>query len=72
MVEQLGDSVLCRHEDPNNYYNEVPIGRWSVLRVLFNGERRFEVEDQTITPAVKQAPKADSLTYFNEFTIIRH
>ena len=60
----------------------VPKGRWNVLRVLFrdslftvflNGERLFETEDQTFKQAGKAGlwTKADSLTYFDEFTIVK-
>jgi hypothetical protein len=60
----------------------VPMGRWNVLRVLFrdslftvflNGERLFETEDRTFNQPGKTGlwTKADSLTYFDEFTIIK-
>jgi hypothetical protein len=60
--------------------HEVPNGRWNILRVLFrdslftvflNGERLFEAEDQTFRQAGKTGlwTKADSLTYFAEFTV---
>jgi hypothetical protein len=63
--------------------HEVPSERWNVLRVVFkdslftiffNGKRLFDVEDQTFTQAGKTGlwTKADSLTYFNEFTIVKH
>jgi hypothetical protein len=61
---------------------EVPSGRWSTLRVLFkdnlftvffNGERLFDTEDQTFSEAGKVGlwTKADSLTYFADFTFIK-
>jgi hypothetical protein len=61
---------------------EVPSGRWSILRVVFkdnlftvfmNGERLFDAEDQTFTEAGKVGlwTKADSLTYFADFTFIK-
>jgi hypothetical protein len=63
--------------------HEVSSDRWNVLRVVFkenlftvffNEERLFEVEDQTFTQAGKTGlwTKADSLTYFNEFTVVKH
>jgi hypothetical protein len=62
--------------------HEVPSARWSTLRVVFmgnwftvflNGERLFETEDQTFTGAGKVGlwTKADSLTYFTDFTFIK-
>src|SRR5215475_8200914 len=62
--------------------HEVPTARWSTLRVVFkdnvfivflNGERLFEAEDQTFTGAGKVGlwTKADSLTYFADFTFIK-
>jgi hypothetical protein len=62
--------------------HEVPSGRWSTLRVVFkenlftvflNGERLFDTEDQTFTEAGKVGlwTKADSLTYFADFTYIK-
>jgi hypothetical protein len=62
--------------------HEVPSGRWSTLRVVFkdnlftvflNGERLFDTEDQTFSEAGKVGlwTKADSLTYFADFTFIK-
>jgi hypothetical protein len=62
--------------------HEVPSARWSTLRVVFknslftvflNGERLFETEDQTFTEAGKVGlwTKADSLTYFADFTFVK-
>ena len=62
--------------------HEVPSARWSTLRVTFkdslftvflNGERLFEVEDQTLRDAGKVGlwTKADSLTYFAAFAFIK-
>ena len=62
--------------------HEVPGGRWNVLKVIFrdslftvvfNGEQLFQVEDQTFRSAGKAGlwTKADSQTYFNEFTIVK-
>jgi hypothetical protein len=58
----------------------IPVGRWNTLRVTFrgstfavflNGERLFETEDHTFTKAGKTGlwTKADSVTYFAEFTV---
>ena len=63
--------------------HEVPSGRWNTLRVVFrdnvftvffNGERLFDIEDQTFNEAGKVGlwTKADSLTYFADFTFIKH
>jgi len=43
----------------------------SLFTVFMNGERLFETEDQTFKQAGKAGlwTKADSLTYFDEFTI---
>jgi hypothetical protein len=62
--------------------HEVPSGRWNVLKVackdnvftvFFNGEQLFQVEDQTFRGVGKTGlwTKADSQTYFNEFTIVK-
>lgn len=59
---------------------EVPAGRWSALKVVvegarftvfFDGERLFEVEDETFTGAggVGLWTKADSVTYFDDFEV---
>jgi hypothetical protein len=59
---------------------DIPKARWNTLRVTFtgtlftvflNGERLFETDDRTFTTAGKTGlwTKADSLTYFDEFTI---
>src|SRR6266581_2713786 len=60
----------------------IPRGRWNILRVSFkdslftvflNGERLFETQDKTFKQAGKAGlwTKADSLTYFDEFTIVK-
>lgn len=62
--------------------HEVPSGGWNTLRVVFkdnlftvffNGERLFDTEDQTFSEAGKVGlwTKADSLTYFADFTFIK-
>ena len=59
----------------------IPGGQWNVLRIAFkdssftvflNGDRLFETEDRTFTKAGKTGlwTKADSVTYFDEFTVI--
>ena len=61
--------------------HEIPRGRWNTLGIEFqgssfvvflNGERLFETEDQTFTKAGKTGlwTKADSVTYFDEFTVV--
>ncbi len=61
---------------------EIPSGRWSTLRVVFrgslftvflNGERLFDIEDQTFSEPGRVGlwTKADSLTYFADFSFIR-
>jgi hypothetical protein len=44
----------------------------SVFTVFFKGERLFEAEDQAFRQAGKTGlwTKADSVTYFSEFTIV--
>jgi hypothetical protein len=59
--------------------HEVPSSRWNTLRVVFkqslftvffDGDRLFEAEDQTFKDAGKVGlwTKADSVTYFADFT----
>lgn len=59
---------------------EVPKGRWNTLRVVFkddlfavflNGDRLFEIEDRTFTKGGRAGlwTKADSVTYFDEFSV---
>jgi hypothetical protein len=59
---------------------EVPSGRWSALKVvfqgpsftvLFDGEKLFEVEDRTFTGAGRVGlwTKADSVTFFDDFEV---
>lgn len=61
----------------------IPSLRWNTLRVVFNeslftvflnGERLFEAEDQTFRDAGKVGlwTKADSVTYFADFTFEKH
>jgi hypothetical protein len=63
--------------------HEVPAARWNTLRVTFkdslftvflNGDRLFEVEDQTFKEAGKTGlwTKADSLTYYGDFTLTKY
>ena len=60
--------------------HHIPRGQWCVLRITFkdtffsvslNGERLFDTEDQTFTAAGKTGlwTKADSVTYFDDFTV---
>jgi hypothetical protein len=59
---------------------QIPRGQWNTLRVAFkrdlfivflNGERLFEASDRTFAEAGKTGlwTKADSITYFDEFTV---
>jgi hypothetical protein len=61
--------------------HQIPRGQWNSLRVLFNGssfavflnqERLFEADDRTFAQAGKAGlwTKADSVTYFDEFTVL--
>jgi hypothetical protein len=61
--------------------HDIPRGRWNTLKIEFqggsfivflNGERLFETEDQTFMKAGKTGlwTKADSVTYFDEFTVV--
>lgn len=63
--------------------HEIPSLRWNTLRVVFNeslftvllnGDRLFDVEDQTFKDAGKVGlwTKADSVTYFADFTFVKH
>jgi hypothetical protein len=60
--------------------HDIAGGRWNTLKIEFqassfivflNGERLFETEDQTFMKAGKTGlwTKADSMTYFDEFTV---
>jgi hypothetical protein len=61
--------------------HRIPRGQWNSLKVMFkdssflaffNGERLFEAHDRTFTQAGKTGlwTKADSVTYFDEFTVL--
>jgi hypothetical protein len=63
--------------------HEIASQRWNTLRVVFdeslftvflNGERLFDVEDHTFREAGKVGlwTKADSVTYFADFTFLKH
>jgi hypothetical protein len=65
----------------NGVKHKIPKGQRNTLRVAFkdssftvflNGERIFETEDRTFTQPGKTGlwTKADSVTYFDEFTIV--
>ena len=60
--------------------HEVPKGKWNNLGIVFNGaqfvvyfngEQVFETEDQTFEKAGKVGlwTKADSVTYFDDFSV---
>ena len=61
--------------------HHIPRLQWNTLKIEFqgnsfivflNGERLFEAEDQTFTKSGKTGlwTKADSVTYFDEFTVV--
>ena len=63
--------------------HEIPRRQWNTLKVAFkdssftiflNNERLFETEDRTFTKAGKTGlwTKADSVTYFSDFTVVKH
>ena len=60
--------------------HQIPRGQWNTLKIVFkdsaftvffNHERLFETDDQTFVQAGKTGlwTKADSITYFNQFTV---
>jgi hypothetical protein len=62
--------------------HQIPSGRWNTLRVVFkdnvytvflNGESLFQAEDQTFKQAGKTGlwTKADSVTYFADFAVVK-
>ena len=62
--------------------HDIPSGRWNTLRIVFkdslftvflNGDRLFDAEDGTFSQAGKTGlwTKADSLTYFADFTVLK-
>jgi len=77
-------SLAPKGTPPNTYgvKHPVPSGVWSTLGVCFqgnlftvsfNGQKLFEVEDSTFTEAGKVGlwTKADSVTYFDDFHVVR-
>lgn len=82
-VEGGKRTSLAPKGTPANTYgvdHEVPGGRWSSLRVVFegplftvffDGEKLFDVEDKTFTAAgsVGLWTKADSVTHFDDFQV---
>jgi hypothetical protein len=63
--------------------SQVPSGQWGTLRlvangslfeVYHNGSKLYEVEDTTFTQAGKVGvwTKADSVTYFDDLTVVTH
>jgi hypothetical protein len=62
--------------------HEIPSGRWNTLRVVFkenlftvflNGDRLFDAEDQTFNKPGNTGlwTKADSVTHFADFTVVK-
>jgi hypothetical protein len=82
-VEEGKRTSLAPRGTPAGTYGvdrEVPSGRWSALKVvfegpsftvLFDGEKLFEVEDRTFTGAGRVGlwTKADSVTFFDDFEV---
>jgi hypothetical protein len=82
-VENSKRISLAPKGTPANTYgvkHPVPSGKWSTLKVTFqgnlftvymDGQKLFEVEDSTFTDAGKVGlwTKADSVTYFDDFEI---
>jgi hypothetical protein len=65
-------SYGVKHDTPRGKWNTLGIDfRGSSFVVFFNGERLFETEDQTFRKPGKAGlwTKADSVTYFDEFTV---
>jgi len=65
-------SYGVRHEIPSRHWNMLKVAFEDNLFVVsFNGERLFETEDGTFKAAGKTGlwTKADSVTYFGEFTV---
>jgi hypothetical protein len=66
-------SYGVRHDIPRGQWNNLKIDfhRGSFV-VFFNSEKLFEAEDQTFAEPGKTGlwTKADSVTYFDEFTVI--
>jgi hypothetical protein len=65
-------SYGVKHEIPGRQWNTLKVAfQGSSFVVSYNGERLFETEDRTFTKAGKTGlwTKADSVTYFNEFTV---
>lgn len=63
--------------------HDIPSGKWQTLRMVFqdhlftvflNGSRLFQAEDGTFNEAGKVGlwTKADSVTYFADFTVAKH
>jgi len=65
-------SYGVKHQIPRGQWNTLKIAfKDSAFTVYFNGERLFETDDQTFVQAGKTGlwTKADSITYFNQFTV---
>jgi hypothetical protein len=65
-------SYGVKHEIPRRQWNNLKVAfQGSSFVVSYNGERLFETEDRTFTKAGKAGlwTKADSVTYFDEFTV---
>jgi hypothetical protein len=61
-----------KHEIPKGQWNKLRIGfKDALFSVFFNGEQLFEVEDRTFNKSGKVGlwTKADSVTYFDDFSV---
>jgi hypothetical protein len=66
-------SYGVRHDIPRDHWNTLRIDfHGGSFVVFFNSEKLFEAEDQTFAESGKTGlwTKADSVTYFDEFTVI--
>jgi hypothetical protein len=64
-----------KHEVPARKWNRLRVDfRGSSVIVFFNDERVFEAEDNTFLSSGKAGlwTKADSITYFDDFTVSRN
>ncbi len=66
-------SYGVKHQIPRGQWNTLKIAfKDSAFAVFFNEERLFETDDPTFAQAGKTGlwTKADSITYFNQFTVL--
>jgi hypothetical protein len=67
-------NCLAPPKHPNNFARNTPgvTTQGKQFTVYFNGEKLYEVEDETFKDAGKVGPwtKADSATYFDDLRVI--